>query len=269
MPIVAAGVRPYDGSAWPSHLCQNAQMRILSVFFLVLMVMACGGIEENAVAPTVAVHAATLRAAWAEGRVEVGPELHRLRNIEAMIEVVEALPQLERPRTILYLASGDHLAPLGLCDLLPTGVPCRLIMTEIDAGVQPGIDSGLNDLDSAGVCDALVSDAMIEGRVGTRIWRGTMGSRSFSVELRVSDPELNAPLVTAQMLAEVDLVISHDWSGEPLGNLQVVHWVLQANRQNPGVATPLMIEDLGRHPYETDLMPFAPGSRSTRAYGHR
>jgi len=71
------------------------------------------------------------------------------------------------------------------------------------------------------------------------------------------------------MLAEVDLVISHDWSGEPLGNFQVIHLVLQASRQNPGVATPLMIEDLGLHPYETDLLPFVPLSFSTRAYGHR
>ncbi len=185
------------------------------------------------------------------------------------MELVEILPELERPRTILYLASGDHLAPLGLCELLPEGAPCRLIMTEIDAGVQEGIDVALADLEGAGVCDGVLSDTGIEGRSGRRIWRGTMGSRPFSVELRVSDPNVGAPLVIGEMVAEVDLVISHDWSGEPLGNFQVIFRFLEATRQNPGVATPLMIEDLGAHPYEIDLGPFVPAATSEATFGHR
>ncbi len=269
MPIVAAGVRPYDGSAWPSHLCQNAQMRMFSVLFLVVTAVACGGLEEAAVTPTVADHAAALRAKWSQGQVEVGPELHRLRNLEAMLELVEALPPDQRPQTILYLASGDHLAPLGLCDLLPDGVPCRLVMTEVDGGVQEGIADALTELQSAGCLKAFESGPEIAGRAGTRRWTGKLGSRPFSIELRISDPELAAPLMMPEILEEADLVISHDWSGEPLGNLQVIDEFLQAARKNSALPPPLMIEDLQAHPYETDLRPFSPIAVSAENYGHR
>ena len=244
-------------------------MRMFSALFLALTVVACGGPEENAVAPTVAEHAAALRAAWAEGQADVGPELHRLRNLEAMLELVRALPPDQRPQTILYLASGDHLAPLGLCDLLPEDLPCRLIMTEIDVDVQEGIAEVLSDLQSAGCINRLSGGPAITSRSGTRGWAGKLGSRPFSIELRISDPEPAAPLVTSEMLEEADLVISHDWSGEPLGNLQVIDEYLQAARKNSAVPPPLMIEDLQAHPYETDLRPFSPIASSAENYGHR
>ncbi len=244
-------------------------MRMLSVFFLVLTAMACGGSYEFEVGPTVADHAAALRAAWAEGQVDVGTELHRLRNLEAMIELVEALQPDQRPRTILYLASGDHLAPLGLCELLTEDLPCRLIMTEIDVDVQEGIAEVLSDLQLAGCISGLTGGPAIKGRSGTRGWAGKLGSRPFFVELRVSDPDQMAPLVTPEMLDEADLVISHDWSGEPLGNLQVVHGYLQAARKNAALPPPLMIEDLQAHPYETDIGAFSPAAASAGNYGHR
>jgi hypothetical protein len=171
--------------------------------------------------------------------------------------------------TMLYLASGAHLAPLGLCENLPEGVPCRLIMTEIDAGVQGGIAEALEDLESAGCIGGLTSGPEIEGSLGTRQWTGKLGQRPFSIELRISDPERGAALVTADMLEGIDVVISHDWSGEPLGNLQVIWSYLQAARENPQAPPPLMIEDLRKHPYETDVGVFLPAATTDAPYGHR
>jgi hypothetical protein len=186
-----------------------------------------------------------------------------------MLDLGRVLQPEGKQMTMLYLAAGDHVAPLGLCENLPEDVSCRLIMTEIDAGVQGGIAEALGDLESAGCIWALKSGPEIDGAQGTRTWTGKLGLRQFSIELRISDPERGAPLVTSEMLEGIDLVISHDWSGEPLGNLQVIWWYLQAARVNPGIPPPLMIEDLRKHPYETDVGPFLPAAATDAPFGHR
>ena len=48
-------------------------------------------------------------------------------NVEAMAEMVGTLPQGRRPRRVLYLASGSHLAPLVLCEALPGGEPVEVL----------------------------------------------------------------------------------------------------------------------------------------------
>jgi len=256
------------GQGCRDPLCQNSWMRILLSAFLVLVAVACGGGQPEA-GMTIAEHAALLRASWVQGRDEVGHRLHRLRNVQAILDLGGALQPDRKQMTMLYLAAGDHVAPLGLCENLSEGVPCRLIMTEVDAGVQEGIAEALEDLESAGCIWALTSGPKIEGPNGTRMWTGKLGPRSFSVELRVTDPDRATPLVTPEMIEGVDLVISHDWSGEPLGNLQVIWWYLQAARENPQAPPPLMIEDLRKHPYETDVGPFVPVATTEAPYGHR
>jgi HEAT repeat protein len=83
------------------------------------------------------------------GSTELARSLHRLRNADAMVELVEALAQDDRPAAILYLAAGSHLAPLALCATLPEDAPCRLILTETDSGVRRQIASTLDELEAA------------------------------------------------------------------------------------------------------------------------
>jgi hypothetical protein len=84
--------------------------------------------------------------------------------------------------------------------------------------------------------------------------------------LGVSRP---GPLVRAPDLAASDLVVSHDWSGDPLVNLRLIWEYLEAAREIAPPAPPLMMEDLERHPYPIDLSLFAPLARTAAAYGHR
>ena len=245
-------------------------MRLSALGFIGALIIGCGGTPTGSANVSIAEHVASLSAAWSEGRTEVGPVLHRLRNAEAMTELVGSLPPSERPETILYLASGAHLAPLVVCEALPGGRPCRLIMTEIDAGVQNGIEAGLEELQNAGCLRGLKSGPAIEGSSGRRMWSADLvGGRPVTVELRVFDPRDDAPLVTAALADEADLVISHDWTGDPLGNLQVIRWFLGAARERAGSPPLLMIEDLRRHPYPVDLDVFSPVASTTKPYGHR
>lgn len=196
---------------------------------------------------------------------------HNLRNHGAMRELVEALPREERPRRVLYLASGAHLAPLALCEALPAGAPCDLTMTEVDPTVQGGIGDLLGELVRLGLASGLEAGEPLSAG-GSRTWRLRLGSHPVTVTLRVErrgPGGASPPLIRASDLAGADLVISHDWSGDPLFNLRVVYDLLVAARAAAGRAPMLMVEDLERHPYPVDLSFFSPRARTGQPYGHR
>jgi len=196
---------------------------------------------------------------------------HQLRNHGAMRELVEALPLEERPRRVLYLASGAHLAPLALCEALPEGASCDLTMTEVDPSVQGEIGDLLGELVRLELASGLEVGEPLPGG-GSRTWRLRLGSHPVSVTLRVEPrgPDGMPPrLIRASDLAGADLVVSHDWSGDPLSNLRVVYDLLVAARAAGGRAPRLMIEDLERHPYPVDLSFFSPLARTGQPYGHR
>jgi hypothetical protein len=197
---------------------------------------------------------------------EIGRSLHQLRNLPAMVDLVESLPPEQRPATILYLASGSHVAPLAICDTLPEERPCRVVLTEIDPTVRRPIERALDELTRAGCLSPPVSSTTDDGVS----WRFRMGRRPVELELHLVDPEASPELVQPRLLESAELVISHDWSGEPLGNLQVIRMMLASLRtmEDPKPRL-LMIEDLGAHPYPVDLSLFSPVAATSLPYGHR
>jgi hypothetical protein len=192
---------------------------------------------------------------------------HRTRNARAMVDAVAALPAEDRPSRILYLASGAHLAPLALCGFAPEGQPCQLVFTEVDADVGTDIHDALVVAARAGRIADLESVPDGEDAPPTS-WTFTAADRSIGLELRVR-PEADN-LIIAEDLRDADLVINHDWSGEPLGNLRVIDEFLEAVHA-AGLDTPpmLMIEDLEAHPFPIDLAILTPVARSRGLYGHR
>jgi hypothetical protein len=195
--------------------------------------------------------------------------LHQLRNFEAMVSLIGRIEVELRPRRITYLASGAHLAPLALCELLPPDSPCELLFTEIDAGVQGAIDEALLELARDGGLSELHAGVPIEGP-GRRRWSFRLAGRPVTLDLWVEDAPGETRLLRTELLEDTDLLISHDWSGDPLVNLGVVYHTLRACRELDRPRAPLlMIEDLERHPYPIDLSPFSPAARTREAYGHR
>lgn len=184
-----------------------------------------------------------------------------MRHVDAMVELVEQLPPEQRPQSILYLAGGSHLAPLGLCELLPDDRPCTLASTDVDPATPEAIADELGDLSAAGAISDLTS--------GPGRWSFRLAGHPVDLSLRLVPPG-PVPAVEPSWLASTELVISHDWSGDPLENLRVVYGVLRAAR-SAGAAEPpmLMIEDLERHPYPIDLAVLAPVARTGSPYGHR
>ena len=185
----------------------------------------------------------------------------RLRHVETMVDLVAQLPEERRPRRILYLAGGTHLAPIALCELLPAGSPCFLTYTEADPAIRERVAAALDELATAHVVD----DLAFEGG------RARFSIAGHPVSLTVEPvPGGPLPVVEAGWLRQTDLVITHDWSGDPLENLRVVLELLQANREARLPDPPLlMIEDLELHPYLIDLGLFSPVARSSGDYGHR
>ncbi len=243
----------------------------LGLLFLVAAAGGCAGPPEAGSAPSIGDYAADLSNPVDEPTPETRLMMHRLRNLDAMVDLVSSLPHAERPRSIAYLASGDHLAPLGLCELLPEGETCRLIFTEVDPGLQVGIDEGVAHLAQADCLQLVKTGPDIQGASGRREWQLAVGSNRATIELRVTDPDTpgSAALITPQLLNEVDLVISHDWSGEPIGNLQVIRQFVAAARHRPESPPMLMIEDLEAHLFPVDLSPFVRRATTSRPYGHR
>jgi len=202
--------------------------------------------------------------------LDLGQTLHQLRNADGMVELTRSLPPDRRPRRILYLAAGSHLAPLALCEILPAGVPCLLSLTDIDPGVQQPITRILKELVAAECVTNLRSDPTIAESGDRRAWRFDMGGREVSVKLMLVGAGGPDDLIRPEWLEESDLVISHDWSGDPLVNLKVVYDLVRAMRSFGDSNTPmLMIEDLERHPYPIDLFLFSPVVRTKKPYGHR
>jgi hypothetical protein len=192
---------------------------------------------------------------------------HRWRNAPAMVAAVKALPEHARPSRFLYLASGAHLAPLALCELIPDDRPCELVFTEVDPEVGRRIHVALTAAAQAGRLTELVSPAAPVDPP-SRSWGFSADGRVVRLELRVR-PEADS-LVAADDLRDTDLVINHDWSGDPLGNLRVIDEFLYAVH-SAGLETPpmLMIEDLEAHPFPVPLGLFSPVTRGNGDYGHR
>ena len=185
---------------------------------------------------------------------------HQLRNAQAMVDLVSALPPTSRPRHILYLASGSHLAPLALCELLPAGAPCSLVLTEIDGSIGKDVSALLHELSRTERISALQLDN--DGR----FWQFQLAGHPVRIELELVG---RGSLVEPALVHDADLVINHDWSGDPLGILMVVDELLLALRSLDGAPPMLMIEDLERHPYPIDLSFFSPVVRTRQSYGHR
>lgn len=195
---------------------------------------------------------------------------HQLRNHAAIAELVAGLPAARRPSHIVYLASGGHLAALSACIGVPAGQPCTLVFTEIDPTAQAEISGGLAALAAAGVVGDVDAGPALTGAAGARTWRLHLAGRPVTLTLDVAAAADDPPVVRPELLEGADLVISHDWSGDPLGNLQVVHWLLAAVRTAKLARAPLlMIEDLEAHPYPVDLALFTLLARTREPYGHR
>lgn len=185
----------------------------------------------------------------------------RLRHVDAMVELVARIPEQQRPRRILYLAAGTHLAPLALCELLPADDPCSLTLTDADPAVREGVATALGELAAAGAVVGLV----IEGN------QCRFSIAGHPVSLTIQPVHAGpVPDIEPRWLRQADLVITHDWSGDPLEILRVVFELLRAARDG-GIEDPplLMVENLERHPYPIDLGLFSPVVRSSSVYGHR
>ena len=220
------------------------------------------GRATDAVGSVVLAYQHDLRTQTADGTSdrERLQRLHQLRNADAMVELVSALPPAHRPSRILYPAAGSHLAPLALCELLPAETPCTLVLTEIDPSVSSEISALLNEFARNGLVSNLEDD-------GDRSWDFQLAGRPVRIDLTLVDGE---SLIEAALLDGIDLVINHDWSGDPLGNLLVIHELLLAVQPIDDQLPPaLMIEDLERHPYPIDLTLFMPVARTSLPYGHR
>ncbi len=184
-----------------------------------------------------------------------------------MWELVCALPPRRRPRRILYPASGVHLAPLVLCEALPDGVPCRLDLTEVDATVAGPIGDLLSVLENGRVVRDL---HRIQGDATE--WRFRLSGHPVRLRLilRRAPPRGSPPLLTPQLLAGHQMVVSHDWAGDPVGNLRVVFWFLRAARALPREEVPmLMMENLEAHPFPVDLGLLGVLATTGEDYGHR
>jgi len=192
-----------------------------------------------------------------------------MRDAEAMKELVSGMIPERRPARITYVASGSHLAPLILCDQLPAAQACEIVMTEIDANVQQGISEELATLEEAGCIRVKDPGSKIVSLPGERVWQLDLDGRNVVLKLRLTDPSDAAGLFSPQLLRGRDLLISHDWAGDPLGNLQVIREYLAAARALDTDPPLLMIADLQAHPYPVDLEFFGVVARSGFPYGHR
>ena len=202
-----------------------------------------------------------LRLAASPGDADAQRQWSTFRHVEAMVDLVAQLPSDRRPRSLLYLAGGSHLAPLALCELLPAGEPCVLVSTDVDPAVATRIGRGLAELAGA--------DRIADLEAGSSHWRFRLAGHPVELKLQPV-PAGSVPDVDPAWLEHADLVITHDWSGDPLECLRVVYRVLVAARSAEPEHTPmLMLEDLERHPYPIDLGLLSPLARTTAPYGHR
>ena len=192
---------------------------------------------------------------------------HRLRGADTMADLVSQLAPAERPRRIVYVASGAHLAPLAACELLPPDESCQLTLTEIDAAVQDDVETTLRALEARGAITILESGSRFRGTRGQRSWKLQAGGTATQLELRVAPP--SDELITAALVETADLIVTHDLSGDPHGLLRLIRQHLHAARRAGGPAPLLMIEDLERHPYPVAVDLFTPVARAGAAYGHR
>lgn len=202
--------------------------------------------------------------------VNVAQLRHQTRNHRAIADLVAALPAARRPAHILYLGSGSHLAALAACGAAPADTACTLVFTEIDPTVEDSLAVGLANLLAVGVISDLSSGEPLAAANGTRTWHFALDGRPVSLTLEIAAAASDPPLVRPGLLDGVDLVISHDWSGDPLGNLQVIQQLLAAVRSTDRQQPPLlMIEDLAAHPYPIDLALLSPIAHTDQPYGHR
>ena len=206
-------------------------------------------------------------------RPSVQALVHSTRNAPAFRNLAESIPPERQPERVLYLASGSHIAPLAVCEALPPEQPCRLTLTEIDASVQCDLESFFHEARRRGYLRSIDDSGRLEDGTGVRTWRFRVGSRPVTVDLHLrgeSGESGPSPLVPHELLRDTDLVISHDWSGDPFGNLDVILRLLEGSRAADLDRPPLlMIEDLEKHTFPVDLGFFSILARTDETYGHR
>lgn len=198
--------------------------------------------------------------------------LNQIRNYRAMGALILGLPAKARPSTILYAASGSHLAPLVACTLDPGARAYTFIYTETDPAVEGPIGELLQFLSGRGLVRELAAGPELRGKPGAREWRFRMGEHPVALRLLVSAPQAAAPADPFHGLAlpgRCDLAIVHDWSGDPIENLRLVLQFLRPLREIKAPPPLLMMEDLEAHPYPVDLQFFSPVARTREPYGHR
>lgn len=194
--------------------------------------------------------------------------LHDLRNRKAFIDLWKNLGWKEKRLSVLYLASGSHLAPLSL---LATGPPldaAEFIYTDIDPLVPERVGALLRRMEGEGLSDLRESPWN-----GGREFRFHFGRTAVS--LRVAVETIGAapgvpPSSDPKMLRGADVVVTHDWSGDPRDNLAILFTIVETACSMEGGRPPFVfMEDLERHPYAVDLTLFNPKARTGRPYGHR
>ncbi len=178
-----------------------------------------------------------------------------------MWELARKLPLPLRPRSVLYPASGIHVAPLVLCEALPTGEPFLLELTELDPSTAGPIGDLLADFEGADVISDLKPLDAAHG------WQFRLAGHPVTLRIRLL-PAGTTALLSPELLAGHDMVVSHDWAGDPVGNLRVILEFLDAARESLP-APLLMIEDLEAHPYPISLDLFETLARTSLPYGHR
>jgi hypothetical protein len=206
----------------------------------------------------------------AAGRTTDAARRRQLRHLAAVRELIAALHPAERPRRILYLGSGSHLAPLAACELLPLGASCELTLRERDPGVAAPLIALLQGLADDGTISRLATMTDAGGQ------RWSFALDGVAVHLRLDVDPTTAPgeigtLLRAGDLRTYELVVVHDWSGDPFENLRLLHQVLDlAAAEEAAAPLPLvMVEDLRRHSYGVDIAFFGVRAATALPYGHR
>lgn len=236
-----------------------------TVLFLVGLAALSGRAEERA--PTLpALEASAREAACRDPR---GAAFARqLRGAGAFADLGPRLSLPPGAVTVVYPASGSHLAPLALCEADGGRRSYRFLYFDSDETRGGEIAEGLARLAAEGGVTSLREEEEGAGRV----FRFRLGGHPVELRFQATPPEdPMAPLEgLGGNLAGVSVVLVHDWSGDPYENLELLYrYVRLLRKARPEKPPLLVLEDLRRHPYPVDLALFSPVAHSARPYGHR
>lgn len=248
----------------------------LTPFFRHLQVGALlGGVLGGVVWPQEAIpprSLAALAARWealACGSPEAAAQARRLRNAPAFADLGSRLSLPGSPVTVAYPASGDHLAPLALCEADRSARPYRFLLGDSDAARARELARGLKELEGEGLLRGLAEET--GRRPGETRWKARLGRHPLEVVFRVTAA---SPLSLVEEEwkggGRIQAVVVHDWSGDPFENLHMLYGFVRLLRGRAAAPVPLLLlEDLERHPYPVDLTLFSPAARTGLPYGHR